>query len=412
MHIKDKVCVVTGGASGIGEAVARAYAAAGARGVVVADLRTSRDRLAKVAGEIDGLAVTCDVGQEEDIKALIAAAEDKYGPVDVFFSNAGLSRKGQEAASDADWEVSWRVHVMSHVFAARALVPGMLARGSGYLLNTASAAGLLASLNSMPYGVTKHAAVALAEHLAIQYGDRGIRVSVLCPQSVQTGMTTPGPSAARVDGVLQAPEVARMVIEAMEAERFLILSHPQVHDYMQRKAANAERWLAGMRRLRDRIYGGQCRHYETDAPHSPSLRAKRSSTRFFLCAARLDCFDFAAMTAYVSDVGANGLSIPEYCFGAGKAYAPRREVLSFKPTRASACLTAAATPSITGTPNFCDSAAARSAIPAHPSTMASAPLSSASAISASSLTAAPEPGFSRSSTATLHALTRARSAKP
>jgi NAD(P)-dependent dehydrogenase (short-subunit alcohol dehydrogenase family) len=174
MHVKGKVCVVTGGASGIGEAVARAWTAAGARGVVVADLKSSRERLAKVAGEIDGLAVTCDVGQEEDIRALIAAAEDKYGPVDVFFSNAGLSRKGQESADDADWDVSWRVHVMSHVFAARALVPGMLARGSGYLLNTASAAGLLASLNSMPYGVTKHAAVALAEHLAIN-GDRGIR---------------------------------------------------------------------------------------------------------------------------------------------------------------------------------------------------------------------------------------------
>ena len=230
MHIKGKVCVVTGAASGIGEAVARAYAEAGARGVVVADLKTSRDKLANVAGDIDGLAVTADVGLEEDIKALISAAEAKYGPVDMFFSNAGLSRKGQEAASDADWDVSWRVHVMSHVFAARALVPGMLARGSGYLLNTASAAGLLASLNSMPYGVTKNAAVALAEHLAIQYGDRGIRVSVLCPQSVQTGMTTPGPSAARVDGVMQPAEVARMVIEAMEAERFLILSHPQVRN--------------------------------------------------------------------------------------------------------------------------------------------------------------------------------------
>src|SRR4051794_21057150 len=255
MHVKGKVCVVTGAASGIGEAVARAYAEAGARGVVVADLKTSRDKLAKVAGDIDGLPITCDVGLEEDIQALIAAAEDKYGHVDVFFSNAGLSRKGQESASDADWDVSWRVHVMSHVFAARALVPGMLARGSGYLLNTASAAGLLASLNSMPYGVTKNAAVALAEHLAIQYGDRGIRVSVLCPQSVQTGMTTPGPSAARVDGVLQPPEVARMVIEAMEAERFLILSHPQVGEYMLRKASNRERWLAGMRRLRDKIYG-------------------------------------------------------------------------------------------------------------------------------------------------------------
>jgi NAD(P)-dependent dehydrogenase (short-subunit alcohol dehydrogenase family) len=256
MHVKDKVCVVTGAASGIGEAVARAYAQAGARGVVVADLKSSRDNLASVAAEIGGLAVPADVAQESAIQALIAAAETRFGPVDVFFSNAGLSRKGQEMAVDADWDVSWRVHVMSHVFAARALVPGMLARGSGYLLNTASAAGLLASLNSMPYGVTKHAAVALAEHLAIQYGDRGIRVSVLCPQSVRTGMTTPGPSAARVDGVMVTDEVARIVIEAMEAERFLILSHPQVHEYMQRKASNAERWLTGMRRLRDKIYGG------------------------------------------------------------------------------------------------------------------------------------------------------------
>src|ERR1700730_13770432 len=257
MHVKDKVCVVTGAASGIGAAVARAYAQAGARGVVVADLKSSRDQLAGVAGDIDGFAVTADVGQESDIKALIAAAEAKYGPVDIFFSNAGLSRKGQESAVDADWDVSWRVHVMSHVFAARALLPGMLARGSGYLLNTASAAGLLASLHSMPYGVTKNAAVALAEHLAIQHGDRGIRVSVLCPQSVQTGMTAPGPSAARVDGLMVPAEVARMVLEAMEAERFLILSHPQVHEYLQRKASSRDRWLSGMRRLRDKIYGSQ-----------------------------------------------------------------------------------------------------------------------------------------------------------
>ena len=257
MDINGKVCVVTGGASGIGEATARAFAKAGARGVVVADLKTSREHLAQVAGDIDGLAVTADVGQEEDIAALIGAAEAKYGPIDVFFSNAGLSRKGQESASDADWDVSWRVHVMSHVFAARVLVPRMLARGSGYLLNTASAAGLLASLNSMPYGVTKNAAVALAEHLAIQYGDRGIRISVLCPQSVQTGMTSPGPSAVRVDGVLQPADVARMVIEAMAEERFLILSHPQVYEYMQRKASSRDRWIAGMRRLRDRIYGSQ-----------------------------------------------------------------------------------------------------------------------------------------------------------
>src|SRR5262245_64117643 len=259
MQVKGKVCVVTGGASGIGEAVARAYAASGAKGVVVADLKTSRERLAAVAGDIDGLAVTADVGLEEDIKALVAAAEAKYGPVDVFFSNAGLSRKGQETASDADWDVSWRVHVMSHVFAARALVPGMLARRSGYLLNTASAAGLLASLNSMPYGVTKNAAVALAEHLAIQYGDRGISVSVLCPQAVDTNMLRmAGAGAASVDGVLHTDAVAQTVIEAMDEERFLILPHPEVKEYMARKL-DRDRWLRGMRRLRDKSGEGQAR---------------------------------------------------------------------------------------------------------------------------------------------------------
>src|SRR5256712_11990590 len=212
MHVKGKVCVVTGAASGIGEAVARAYAEAGARGVVIADLKTSRDRLAKLAGDIDGLPITADVGLEEDIKALIAAAEDKYGPVDVFFSNAGLSRKGQETASDADWDVSWRVHVMSHVFAARALVPGMLARGSGYLLNTASAAGLLASLNSMPYGVTKNAAVAPPEDLAIQYCDPGIPGSVPCPPSVHTRITTPRPRAPRGGAGPPPPRAAPQVV--------------------------------------------------------------------------------------------------------------------------------------------------------------------------------------------------------
>ena len=253
MHPRDKVCVVTGAASGIGEAVARAYAAAGARGVVVADL--AADKLARVASEIGALAVPIDVSKEADIKALIAAAEAKFGPVDVYYSNAGISRPGMEDASDADWDLNWRVHVLSHVFAARVLVPGMLARGSGYLLNTASAAGLLTSMNSMAYGVTKSAAVSLAEHLAIQYGDRGIRVSVLCPQAVQTGMSSGRPGAASVDGVMTAAEVARIVIEAMDAERFMILSHDTVHDYEQRKVSNRDRWLGGMRRLRNKIYG-------------------------------------------------------------------------------------------------------------------------------------------------------------
>ena len=253
MHPKGKVCVVTGAASGIGEAVARAFAAAGAKGVVVADL--AADKLAKVAGDINGLAVPTDVSKEDDIKALIAAAEAKYGPIDVFYSNAGLSRRGMEDAPDADWDINWRVHVMSHVWAARALVPKMLARGSGYLISTASAAGLLTSLNSMSYGVTKAAAVSLAEHLSIQYGDRGIRVSVLCPQSVQTGMTKPGPSAARVDGIMTAEEVAKIVLEAMEAERFMILSHATVHEYETRKVSNRDRWISGMRRFRTKLFG-------------------------------------------------------------------------------------------------------------------------------------------------------------
>lgn len=256
MHPRGKVCVVTGAASGIGEAVARAFAAAGAAGVVVADMNAGA--LAKVADEIGGLAVPTDVSQEPAIQALIAAAEAKYGPVDVFYSNAGLSRPGMENASDADWDLNWRVHVLSHVFAARALVPGMLARGSGYLINTASAAGLLTSMNSMPYGVTKSAAVSLAEHLAIQYGDKGIAVSVLCPQSVLTGMTRDRPKgAAGVDGVMTAEEVAKIVLEAMEAERFMILSHPTVAEYEQRKTRDRDRWLTGMRRLRNKIYGTQ-----------------------------------------------------------------------------------------------------------------------------------------------------------
>ena len=253
MNLQGKVCVVTGAASGIGEAVARAFAAAGAAGVVVADMNA--EKLAKVAGEIGALAVPTDVSKEADIQALIAAAEAKFGPIDVFYSNAGISRAGQENASDADWDLNWRVHVMSHVFAARALVPGMLARGSGYLINTASAAGLLASMNSMAYGVTKSAAVSLAEHLAIQYGDKGIRVSVLCPQSVQTGMTSARPGAASVDDVMTATEVAQIVVDAIAAERFLILSHETVYDYEQRKTSNRDRWLTGMRRLRNKIYG-------------------------------------------------------------------------------------------------------------------------------------------------------------
>jgi len=258
MKVQDKVCVVTGAAGGIGEAIARRYAREGARGVVVAD--RDAGRLEAVAKDIGGIAVACDVGREADVKKLVAEAERHYGPVDIFFSNAGIGRGGHEDASDQDWADSWAIHVMAHVYAARALVPGMLARKSGYLLNTASAAGLLASMGSAPYGVTKHAAVALAEHLSIQYGDKGICVSVLCPQAVDTNMLRmAGAGAASVDGVLHTDAVAQTVIEVMEAETFLILPHPEVSQYMTRKIGDYDRWLRGMRRLRDKSGEGQAR---------------------------------------------------------------------------------------------------------------------------------------------------------
>jgi len=255
MKVKDKVCVVTGAAGGIGEAIARRYAREGAKGVVVAD--RDEARLKQVAAKIGGLAVACDVAKEADIRHLVAETEKHYGPIDVFFSNAGIGRGGHEDASDKDWADSWAIHVMAHVYAARALVPGMLARKSGYLINTASAAGLLASMGSAPYGVTKHAAVALAEHLSIQYGDRGIAVSVLCPQAVDSDMLRmAGATAASVDGVLNTEAVAQTVVEAMDAETFLILPHPEVKEYMRRKL-DRDRWLRGMRRLRDKTGEGQ-----------------------------------------------------------------------------------------------------------------------------------------------------------
>jgi NAD(P)-dependent dehydrogenase (short-subunit alcohol dehydrogenase family) len=255
MKVKDKVCVVTGAAGGIGEAIARRFAQEGAKGVVVADMDAAR--LEKVARDIGGLAVAGDIGKEAEVKRLITEAEKKYGQVDIFFSNAGIGRGGHEDATDKDWADSWAIHVMAHVYAARDLVPKMLKRGEGYLLNTASAAGLLASMGSAPYGVTKHAGVALAEHLSIQYGDRGIRVSVLCPQAVDTNMLRmAGATAASVDGVILTDAVAQTVIEAMEAETFLILPHPEVTEYVVRKN-DRDRWLRGMRRLRDKTGEGQ-----------------------------------------------------------------------------------------------------------------------------------------------------------
>ena len=256
MKVKDKVCVVTGAAGGIGEAVARRYAKEGAKGVVVAD--RDADRLRVVADDIRGLAVACDVAREADIQQLVAEAERRFGPVDVFFSNAGITGpSGGPEVLDADWDLLWRVNTMSHVWAARALLPGMLERGEGYLLSTASAAGLLAQLGAMGYTVTKHAAVAVAEWLAMTYGDRGIRVSCLCPQYVRTPMVTDGELPVEkleaVATILEPEQVADAVVEAMREERFLILPHPEVGTYMSQRGGDHERWLRGMRRLQGHL---------------------------------------------------------------------------------------------------------------------------------------------------------------
>ncbi|HEX4493773.1 MAG TPA: SDR family oxidoreductase [Acidimicrobiia bacterium] len=254
MRVKDRHVVVTGGANGIGAALARRFAAEGAR-VVVADL--DEESLMRVAAEVGGLGVPTDVRDEHQIASLVVAAESQFGAIDLFCSNAGIVVPGGEDASDAAWERSIGVNVLAHVYAARVLVPRMLARGEGYLLNTASAAGLLTQIGSAPYSVTKHAAVALAEWLAITYGDAGLKVSVLCPQAVRTNMTagTVEGGVAGVDGMLEPDDVADAVIAGLAAESFLILPHPVVGDYFKRKADDYDRWLRGMRRLQARYIG-------------------------------------------------------------------------------------------------------------------------------------------------------------
>ena len=250
MDILGKVAVVTGAASGIGAAIARRFAAAGARGVVVADLQQARAEA--VAREIGAraLAVRCDVGIEADIQALVEAARARFGAVDVYVSNAGiLGSAGGIELPDALWESMWKIHVMAHVWAARATLPAMVDRGEGYFLVTASAAGLLNIVESAPYGVTKHAAVGLAEWLRIAYGRRGVRVSCLCPQSVQTDMTAQGTGSAGIDGVLSADQVATAVLATMAEERFLCLPHPEVAAYHQRKGQDYDRWLGGMQKM-------------------------------------------------------------------------------------------------------------------------------------------------------------------
>lgn len=250
MEIGNKVAVVTGGASGIGAGMAERFAREGAAGVVVADVNLERAQaVARRIGE-KAIAVRCDVSQEADIQALVEQARQRFGRIDVYFSNAGiLGRMGGIELEDALWESMWKIHGMAHVWAARAVFPDMLARGEGYFIVTASAAGLLNIVESAPYGVTKHAAVAVAEWLRIAYGRKGIRVSCLCPQSVQTDMTRDGTGSAGLDGVLTPEQVADVVVQTMREERFLALPHPEVAKYFQAKGQDYDRWLGGMQKL-------------------------------------------------------------------------------------------------------------------------------------------------------------------
>lgn len=257
MEVKDQVIVVTGGGSGIGRALCERFAADGARAVIVADLNAAQAQ--QVASAIGGRAQAkaVNVGIEAEVQALVAEATAQHGRIDLFCSNAGVITRADEDATNADWQRHWDVNLMAHVYAARAVLPQMLARGQGYLLNTASAAGLLSQVNAAPYSVTKHAAVAFAEWLSIAHGDKGLRVSCLCPQGVDTPMLRGAGGTGRksflVEGALTAERVAECVVEGLRREEFLILPHPEVLGFFQRKANDYERWLRGMRRLRDKV---------------------------------------------------------------------------------------------------------------------------------------------------------------
>lgn len=256
MELADRHVVVTGGASGIGRALCRRFAQEGARHVTVADL--DGEGAESVAAEIGGLGVGVDVSDGGAVADLVQQSEGRGGPIDLFCSNAGTLAIGGVEVPDDEWQRIWDVNLMAHIYAARAVLPSMIERGEGYLLNTASAAGLLTQIGSAPYAVTKHAAVSLAEWLSITHGAQGIKVSVLCPQAVATKMTagTENGGVAGVDGMIEPEEVAECVVAGLATEQFLILPHPSVETYMKRKTGDYDRWLSGMRRLQERFLGG------------------------------------------------------------------------------------------------------------------------------------------------------------
>lgn len=252
MELAGRVIVITGAASGIGRALALRFAREAPAHIVCVDIDSAGAEA--TAAEVGGTAFRVDVAREAEIAALIDSVERDIGPIDLFCSNAGISVEGGVEVPDAEWQRIWEINVMSHVRAARHLVPPMRARGGGYLLNTASAAGLLNQVGAAPYGVTKHAAVGLAEWLAMSYGDDGIKVSVLCPQAVRTEMMRGlEDHVATIDGMLEPEPVAEACVQAIRDEVFLVLPHPQVRDYMQGKAQDYDRWIGGMRKLNRRF---------------------------------------------------------------------------------------------------------------------------------------------------------------
>lgn len=256
MEISNKVVMVTGGAHGIGRALCERFARDGAKGVCVVDL--DADAGEQLAAAIGGLFVRCDVADEGQIQHALATAQERFGPIDLFCGNAGVAfRDGPGSAAgstNAEWTKTWEVNVMAHVYAARALLPAMIARGSGYFLITASAAGLLTQVGSSAYSVTKHGAVAFAESLAIAHAEQGIGVSVLCPQGVWTNMTRWVKESPRgADAMMQPEQVAELVVQGLAEERFLILSHPVTKEYIQNKARDYDGWIHGMQRYRKKL---------------------------------------------------------------------------------------------------------------------------------------------------------------
>jgi NAD(P)-dependent dehydrogenase (short-subunit alcohol dehydrogenase family) len=253
VQIRDKVTIVTGAGRGIGAALARRFAREGARSVIVVDLDEAEAQ--EVAGQCGGIAVVADVSCETEIQELVATAYDQFGRIDLFCSNAGIMQEGGLEVTVAQWQRAWEVNFLSHVYAARAVIPRMLEQGSGYLLQTASAAGLLTQVGAAPYSVTKHAAVAFAEWLSITFHRQGLRVSCLCSQGVHTRMLDDSVSALADSlrpSALTPEQVAEAAVLGIADERFLILPHPDVAIYFQHKANDNERWLRGMRRMWDK----------------------------------------------------------------------------------------------------------------------------------------------------------------